>query len=245
MGVVRNGGPIGIFGNPETVYGRKKWMGPQLIDGPQVMEDFLGEDFPAGWGQDADAGCSVAIAAAHGGVVALTTDATDDDRVHICGELQWYPNKQLYFETRVKLDVITTAHVVVGLTDAKGEASQLLPVSRSGTTWTTTATDFIGFNYDTDATDAEWHGMAVANNTDATATDSGEAPVAGTWVKLAILVQADGATSFLVYDVAAGSIAAPASTIATALCPFVGLQNRGAVAHVLSVDYIFVASKRS
>ena len=245
MGIVRNGGPKGIFGNPEDVYGRKRWFGPQQFDGPQQHEDFLGVALDARWGTGADTGCTAAISAAQGGVLLLSTDGTDDDRVHVFGELNWYPNKEILFETRLKVDNIAGVHVVAGLTDAKGEGSQLLPVELAGTTWTTTATDFIGFNFDTDATTDVWYGMGVAADTDKTAVQSTSAWANATYIKLGVLVQSDGASSFLIDDVPVGRIAAPASTIATALCPFVGLQNRSASARALSVDYIYVAGKRS
>lgn len=235
--------PVVNFGN-QKVKGRKRWMDFQQNDYVHFHDDFLGDELDGKWGSNADAGCSVAINVQSGGVVRLTTDATDDDRVDLHHELNWFPNKGIHFETRLKCDVITTLHVVAGLTDAKGEASQLLPVSLSGTTWTTTASDFIGFNFDTDATTDTWRGMAVAADTDGTGVDLSDAWAAATWITLRIEVQDEGDATFFINGTALGGIVRPASTIATALTPFIGLQNRGASAKNLDVDYVYCAQGR-
>lgn len=236
--------PVVNFGN-QRVPGRKRWLDFQQNDYVHFHDDFLGDELGGGWTTQADAGCSAAINVQSGGVLRLTTDATDDDRVDLSHELNWYPNKKVHFECRLKCDVVTTLHVVAGLTDAKGEASQLLPVSLSGTTWTTTATDFIGFNFDTDATTKTWRGMAVKADVDATNKDLSNAWAAATWITLRIEVQDTGDATFFINGTALGGIVGPASTLATALVPYVGLQNRGASAKNLDIDYVYCAQGRT
>lgn len=241
MGVVRSGTHA-----HEDVQGRKRWLDFQQWDAVHFQDDFLGDELEAGWTSQADPGCTAAaINVQSGGVVRLATDATTSDRVDLAHELNWYPNKVIHFECRLKIDVITNVHVVAGLTDAKGEATQLLPVSLSGTTWTTTASDFIGFNFDTAATTDTWRGMGVAADTDKTSVDTSEAWAAATWIKLKMEIQVDGTATFFVNDVAKGFIAAPASTIATALCPYVGVQNRTTAIRLLDIDYFWLAQGRT
>lgn len=236
MGVMRSHGR-------DVVDGQKVFNDPWQCRAVAFMDDFLGDVIEDGWNIDADAGCSGAIEVLAGGVVRLQTDATTSDRVSMAHELNWYGERNAIFECRFKIDAITNVNLFFGFSDAKAEASQLLPMSLSGTTWTTTATDAVGFVFDTAATTDVLYGMGVANGTDATAVQSTSAPVAATYMKLRIELF-DGSAAFYIDDViVGGSTGFLTSTVA--LTPLIGVQNRTTAARLLDIDYVYLAQDRA
>lgn len=207
------------------------------------FDDFTGDTFSTDlWTTAADTGCTAAaINVAVGGEAKMLTDTTDDDRVDMGGAKIWKPSVgQIYAEARIKMTTITTVGVNFGMIDASTEASQVLAFAYATTTWTTTPVDGVAWARDTDGTDPDiWQGIGVKNNTD-TAAVAGDAPTAGAYDKLGILISTSGAASFYQNDVLKGTVA-NATTATTLLAPYIGLINRSGAAHDVFVDYVFIA----
>lgn len=214
----------------------------------EFFDDFLGDLIEDAWNQQADTGGTVALAtspAVNGGAI-LTTDGTDDDTIMIAHELNWKANQGgLVFECRLKIDVITTVAFFVGLTDAKTETSPNLPIGRQTTVSVATATDAVGFCFDTDSNADVIFGTGVKANTLIADQGASSALQAGVYVTLRVEVSAAGAASFYVNGTQIGATTANAVTATTALVPYIGMANRGAFAHVMTVDYVYVGALRA
>lgn len=212
----------------------------------EFFDDFLGDLIEDGWNQQADTGGTVALATSPVmcGAVKLTTDTTDDDTIMIAHELNWKASQGLVFECRIKTDVVTTLGLFVGLTDAKVETSPALPVTRQTTVSVKTATDCVGFCFDTDSTTDVLFGTGV--KADTIIADQGAATYAAdTWYVLRIEISTAGAASFYVDGTQIGATTANAVTTTVALTPYIGMANRGAAAHVTTVDYVYVSGARA
>ena len=208
---------------------------------PALYDDFIGDTFSTDlWTTAADTGCTAAaINLAVGGEAKLLTDATDDDRVDMGGAKIWKPSAgAIYAEARIKMTTVTTVGANFGLIDASTEASQVLAMAFSVTTWTTTPADGVAWAYDTDATTDLWRGIGVKANTD-TAAVVGTVPVENTYEKLGIYISATGEETFYQNDSVVGSVS-NATTATTLLAPYIGLINRSGAIHDLFVDYVYV-----
>lgn len=101
------------------------------------------------------------------------------------------------WEVRLDLASIVDVAVNVGFNDDVNDASGTLPVELSGTTFTSNAGTYVGFVYDTDATNDNWHVFMVDDNNDTTVPiaclNTGIAPVANTPQTLKIVVDDNGA----------------------------------------------------
>jgi hypothetical protein len=209
------------------------------------FDDFLGDLIEDGWNTQADTGGSAnQSTAVVGGAVTLTTDTTDDDTVMIAHELNWKASQGLIFETRLKADVITTLAFFVGFTDAKTETSPNLPIGRQTTVSAATATDAVGFVFDTDSTSDTIFGSGVKAGTLIADQGASTALVADTYVRLRVEVSTAGAASFYVNDTQIGATTANAVTTSVALTPYIGIANRGGAAHVITVDYVYCEAGR-
>lgn len=74
------------------------------------------------------------------------------------------------------LSAWTNVYFFIGFTDVLPGSTLELPISLSGTTFTTTATDAVGFMFDTAATTDTIRLTGVANDVDAAHVDTGIAP---------------------------------------------------------------------
>lgn len=209
-------------------------------------DDFLGDLLDDAWGVVADTGGTVltGTVGCKYGAATLTTDGTDDDTINLAHELNWTAAQGLTFEARLKVDVITTLGLFIGLSDAKTETSPALPITRQTTVSVKTATNAVGFVFDTDSTADVLFGSGV--KADVLIADQGAsaALVAATYVTLRIEISAAGAASFFVDGVQIGATTANAVTTTTLLCPFIGMANRGSAAHVMTLDYVYVEGSR-
>jgi len=118
------------------------------------------------------------------------------------------------------------------------------PISVSGTTVTTTASNAVGFYFDTDLTTDTIRFGGVKTDTDSTQVDTGVAIAdAGTWTTFRVMIDVDGN--------AVGSIngkevarVANAVTADTDLCATVLVKNSDAAAASMDVDYIYMEGSR-
>jgi hypothetical protein len=216
----------------------------------RLFDDFLGDVLADNWaavsGTD-DVAADAVINVQPGGVVRLvcgdsnTSLAADGSQLH--SALNWRADKgNLVFEARVKIDNITDVQLFVGLTDQV--AALEMPVTLSGTTYTTVATDAVGFLFDTNATTDTIRLVGVANDVDATHQDSAQAYANATWKRLRIELTAAGAATFYIDGAAIGTQMAGAVTPTVALTPVICCRALAAVTRNIDVDYILVEQNR-
>lgn len=233
-------GALATFGNPANVV--------------RFLDDFLGDVIADQWnahlGTDNGTGAATAIAinAAIGGTLRLTTGDSNAslaaDGVVLDSALNWKAAQgNLTFEARVKVDVITGVQIFVGLTD---QVSALeMPVTLSGTTFTTVATDAVGFLFDTSADTDTIRLVGVANDVDATHQDSGLAFVAATYKTLRVEVDTAGKADFYIDGVKIGSTMTGAVTPSVALTPVIGARSLNTTSKNVDVDYILIEANRA
>lgn len=215
------------------------------------FDDFLGDVLADQWnaptkGTDAQT-VAPAITAAAGGTVTMVTgdDAAADmatNGVALNSELNWKAGQgNLVLEARVKVSAITAVQLFVGFTDTKALE---FPVNvGAADALTTTATDAVGFTFDTGAdTDKIWL-VGVANNTDATAQNSALAYVADTYKILRVEVTDAGVATFYIDNTQVGTAMTGAVTTTVALTPVVAAYS-GAASRTVTVDYIMVSADR-
>lgn len=220
----------------------------------RVFDDFDGGVLSTAWtnptkGSDA-ATANFAVSADVNGKLRGTTGAgaganMATNGIQLNRALTWKANQGgLVFEARVKISAITNIAVFVGLTDQV--ATLECPINSAGSldTITTTATDAVGFMFDTAmATDDIWL-VGVANDVDATLQDSGLAFVADTYKTLRIEVTSTGAATFYIDNVLKGTSMTGAVTATVALTPVVTVFTRTAASATMDIDYISVQAQR-
>ena len=235
----------------------------RAIGGPNqatLFDDFVTHAFNAAtWqaveGTDAATSSAVQLAGGMGGVLRMTTGdagtgyAADAEQI-TQDELLWQAANTtkgvLAFEARVRLSAITTCYAFLGFTDTVAAAlEQPIFSAGSANTITTTASDAVGFFFDTAMTDDNWWIAGVAGDTDATHQDTGFAPVAATYETLRVEVNADGSAVFFRNGVQVGTTMAGAVTVSTALTPiFTVSKSSVAASMTMDVDYIHVSMDR-
>lgn len=132
---------------------------------------------------------------------------------------------------RIKTSAITNVSIFMGFTDT---ASFEEPMSLSGTTFTTTATDAVGLLFDTAATTDTIRFHAVNNNTDATSpVDTGLAYVADTYVELAVEVDTDGTARGYIDGTLVGTLTSAVAT-GVALYPVLTATARSTAVRKIS-----------
>ena len=235
---------------------------PQLGEAPVVMsspsvigffDDFLGNLIDTKWkftegtdGATADLGFATGDV---GGVLRLTTGDTGTgtaaDQCGLASALQWKAsNGGLTASARVKLSQITDAYLFFGFSDSMAFET---PVESAGVlnTLTTTASDAVGFMFDTRMTSDKFWLVGVKGNVDAVAQDSGVAPVADTFVNLRVNLSNAGVASFYIDDTGVGSAMVDAVTAATALTPCLLVSKTAtATSMYAELDYVAVSSNR-
>jgi hypothetical protein len=216
-----------------------------------LFDDFLGDVIEDGWsaakGSDAEAVIAAIVAGTTSGAVRLTcgdTVTVAESASSLTHGLNWKAaNGGLVFEAKIT-PVSSVANVAyfVGFTDVLATTTLEEPITLSGTTYTTTATDAVGFVFDTAATTDVWYGMGVANDVDGTAVAC-SAPTAGTAQTLRIELSVAGVASFYIDGVYQGAVAA-AVTPSVSLTPVVEIMARTTAVKSIDVDYISVSMTR-
>jgi hypothetical protein len=229
------------------------------LDSPSrvsYFDDFLGDVIADQWnlvegtdGATSDAAIVSTANAGIGGVLRITTgDAGTGlaaDLIQINQALQWQAsNGDLVFQARLKLSAITTCSVFLGFTDT---VSLEAPVIGAGVaSITTTATDAVGFLFDTTLTNKTWHLVGVAADVDATFQNSTIAPVAAQYQTFRVEVSAAGLATFFINGVPVGTAMSGAVTPGTDLTPVIGAGKLSVAASMLvDVDYVHVSMNRA
>ena len=140
-----------------------------------------------------------AVAAGRGIHAAGALAATANNLIELCGDLTHVYGQTGHYvlEVQIQMDIVAAIAFNIGLNDDSLDAGNTLPVELSGTTWTSTASSFIGFVFDTDATNDDVHCFWVDDDTDTSKAIadlrlSGAAPVASKWAMARIELQDRG-----------------------------------------------------
>jgi hypothetical protein len=188
-----------------------------------------------------------AIVAASGGTIACVCGAGNGsdaaDLSNMVGANPFTADMgNLVLEARVKVSAITNAQFFVGFTDV---TTLELPVTISGTTITTVASDAVGFAYDAAQTTDQWYCVGVAGDTDATGNAiSGVAPSTSYQV-LKIMIDSDGGgATFYIDGTLVGTLTANAVTADTAIYPSICCSGDGTASKTLTCDYLYIAHDR-
>lgn len=217
------------------------------------FDDFLGDVVADQWafteGTDSSTSDGAILSGVVNGVYRLTAGDSAGtaaaDQAQLNSYLQWKANTGgLAMEARVKLAAITTVTCFIGLTDTLALETPIESAA-SADTLTTTATDAVGVMFDTRMSTDKWWLVGVANDVDATAQNSGVAPVAATYETWRIEVSLTGAATFYRNGVQIGATMTGAVTPTVLLTPVFCIRPEGAVANrILDVDYVSVACDR-
>lgn len=224
------------------------------------FDDFLGSTLNSDlWVATASTNGTAAITDVEiDGTVQIDADATDGDAAQLAGNLNWrVQDGSLRMETRVKFTPVTTLRFNIGFSDATSE-TDTIPIKRSTTTWDSTATDFIGFTFDTDASNDYITAFWVDDGADTgtaigTLEFAGLAPVANTYYTYIVELQ-DAGSGNQVYATLSildnsGKIYQKefASTIDrdAVLLPYIGIENATGAVHEATIDYLDVTKSRA
>ncbi len=228
-----------------------------------VFEDFTGAAValsatipasPGVWrgrkGSDGQ-GVDWTVSAGNGGIVVGTIGDTTATMavsgVQLDQGLNWKANQgELTFEARVKMSQITLISVFIGFTDQVAALEMPINSAASANTLTSTATDAIGFMFDTSMTADTWWLVGNANGTPATHQNTALVPVADTFAVFRIEVSSTGVATFYYNGTAVGTAMTGAVTATVALTPVVAGFNRDTSnTPTLTVDYIGVQALRA
>lgn len=216
-----------------------------------MFDDFLGKAIGATWGvQKGSDGSAVnfAFLAGTSGLIKATTGAGAGATYAVNGvqldhALNYKANQgNLVFETKLKISAITNVAIFCGFTDQLSALE--MPMTLSGTTFTTNATDAVGFLFDTNATTDTIRCMGVANDVDATMQDTGLAYVADTFITFRVEVSALGVANFYINGSKVGSAMTGAVTPTVALTPVIAAFAEAAASRDVTVDYILCQQTR-
>lgn len=222
-----------------------------------IFDDFEGDSaiLPNRWksleGTDSATSDAKLLAGGIGGVLRLTTgDAGTGlaaDEEEIVQALQWQAsNGELVFEARVKLSAITTCWAFLGFTDDATTLEGPIISAGAGDTFTTNASDAVGFMFDTRMSTKNWWLTGVAADVDATMQNSGIAPVAAQYATFRIAINASGTATFYINGVEIGTAMTGALTPATDLTPVLAVSKTSVAASMtMDVDYVHVSMLRA
>lgn len=214
----------------------------------RFWDDFIGDTLDTFlWTANADTGGTATIIEAPGGELRLTTDGTNGDIQSIFGPeiFQADDGGPLVFEARVRLVTSATQGVFIGLTD-DNDADEV-PIDLDTGTLTTTATDAVGFVYDSQETPAVWYAVGVKADADTAQTTCRvnglpQRPTVGTYQTFRIQVTPEGHARFFINEAECAYIQ-NCVTPTVSLCPAVAQLASGTAATV-SVDYVGVEAAR-
>lgn len=152
----------------------------------------------------------------------------------------------LIFECRMRITDISECSCYVGFTDITTLEE---PMSISGTTLTTNATDAAGFVYDSAMTTVGWFIAGVDTNVDATGSgaSTATAPADAVYQVLRAEIASDGETAeFFVDGTSVGSLTAAVCDASTDLhfTVFINGNGTNAAAATADVDYVWISTDR-
>lgn len=225
---------------------------PELV---WFFDDFhqVALDTTNAWNSAGQASGAAAIAAPH--MVTITTEANDDDEWAIASPLNWYGQYNACLEVRLRNDDVSGLAHNVGFSDATSE-SGTIAMTYSGTTLTSTASDFAGFLYDADATTDKIYAVSVKGDANGTVIDTGHAEADASWATYRVELRDNGTTTDAIFYLnTSGAEINPAEdcvgieidaiTRTDPLCIYIACMNREGAANTLDIDYVKAWQDRS
>ncbi len=170
------------------------------------------------------------------GIATATTGAANDDNVEIAWPLTWRADKAVSVEARLLLADVSGTGFNFGVTDAKTEGADKLPVTFNTPTLTSNASNCAVWFMDPD-TNARALAVAVKADTDGTVLGSNTLLRDGAYHVYRIDVSTDGTCRFLIDGTSVGSQATGITTT-TPLTVYAGFINREGSTNVARIDYI-------
>lgn len=210
--------------------------------------DFLGDTIPAEFNAAlGTAPPTAAITTGKSGLLLVTTGGTAGTMAAdgVClnlGALNFTAAENPAMEVRLKLSAVTSVSLFVGFTDSTALEA---PISLSGTTFTSNASDACGILYDSSATTDVWNLIGVDTDVDTSAVALTTAPAAATYVTLRVEVSSDGSFKVAINGQYVGSIVESAVTPTVAITPVISIFPRSALALTMTVDYFHVSADRA
>lgn len=216
-----------------------------------LFDDFLGDVIADQWsaakGSDGQAVIAT-IQPAVNGAVRLTSGDTvtvAESLSSLTHALNWKAEKgNLVFEAKITpVSSVANVGIFAGLTDALATGTLEEPVTLSGTSYTSNATDAVGFLFDTAATTDTIRAVGVAGDADAANVNTGLAFEADTEYTLRIEVDKLGNATFYLNGQVVASLAEAVSPD-VALTPIVCVMARTTTSKSVDVDYVFTQQDR-
>lgn len=246
LGLGPNGELIAPAGIVTGEHGSQFWLpSPNIVS---FIDHFEGDVISDQWnlleGTDSATSDAAILAGGIGGVLRITTgDAGTGlaaDLVQLTRALQWQAsNGGLFYQIKAKLSAITTCYAFFGFTDLAATLEAPIESAASADTFTTNATDAVGFMFDTRMTTDTWWLTGVATDVDATMQNSGFAPVADTYATFRIEVSAAGVATFFYNGRQVGTAMTGALTAGADLTPTLAVSKTSVAASMtMDVDYV-------
>ncbi len=218
------------------------------LDQTVVFDDFVGDVLSVEW-QTADTGsgssADAVISAGANGTIVMVTGTADNGYSAISRELNFQGQLNCVMAARIAVNDIADVKIEVGFTDAHDDAGAVDTLA----TYATTATDAVGWIFDTDDT-AYWQCFGVDTNTEATKIEDGLAPVADTYETLIVALEDTTAHFYRLdangYQTYRSAPMTGACTKDVSLTPWVFVQSReSSDSKTLTVDYIKAWQRRT
>jgi len=218
------------------------------LDQVVVFDDFVGDVLSVEW-QTADTGsgssADAVISAGANGEIVMVTGTADNGYSAMSRELNFQGQLNCVMAARIKVDDIAAVKMEIGFTDAHDDAGAVNTLA----TYSTTATDWVGWIFDTDDT-AYWQATGVDSNTEATKIEDSLAPVAATYETLIVALYDTTATFYRLdangYQTYKSAPMTGACSKDVSLTPWVFVQSReSSDSKSLTVDYIKAWQRRT
>jgi hypothetical protein len=228
---------LGTWGHYEQTTGETILMGTPVWD----VDDFLGKALNATdtWNFVGDNSGAAAVTSGVGGILRLTTGASDNNADQLAGRLVYAANKCAGIEVRAAMNDVSHTAMAIGYTDATSESAGNLPVLIDNTQVIPAADDFALFVWDAEeSTATDLHAVSGKAGVIVNALDLG-ITLTNTSYHIFTLLFSDttGQADFYVDGVYEGGIAS-SITVTDPLCPYVGLINREGAVNTADIDYV-------
>jgi hypothetical protein len=218
------------------------------LDQVVVFDDFIGDVLSVEW-QTADTGsgssADAVVSAAANGTVVMVTGTADNGYSAISRELNFQGQLNCVMAARIAINDIAAVKMEIGFTDAHDDAGAVNTLA----SYSTTATDWVGWIFDTDDT-AYWQATGVDSNTEATKIEPSIAPVNDTFETLIVALEDTTAHFYRLdsngYQTYRSAPMTGACSKDVSLTPWVFVQSReSSDSKTLTVDYIKAWQRRT
>ena len=175
----------------------------------------------------------------------MVTGTADNGYSALSRELNFQGQLNCVMAARIKVDDIAAVKMEIGFTDAHDDAGAVNTLA----SYSTTATDWVGWIFDTDDT-AYWQATGVDSNTEATKIVPSIAPVADTYETLIVALEDTTAHFYRLdangYQTYRSAPMADACSKDVSLTPWIFVQSREASdSKTLTVDYVKAWQRRT